>query len=166
VKLIKSFYLSHLFFLFITVVIFLFIISYLFPQLLIISKLFLLSVVVFTIFDVLILYANRQGIYAYRESPNRLSNGDENEIKIFITNNYSYRIKVIVIDELPFEFQIRDNSFSSVLKSGITKVISYFLRPVKRGEYNFGNINVYVSSRIGFVRRRYRLFRFILLTCR
>ena len=52
--------------------------------------------------------------------------------------------------------QIRDNSFSSVLKPGITKVISYFLRPVKRGEYNFGNINVYVSSRIGFVKRRYR----------
>ena len=155
-KLIKSFYLSPLFFLLVAATILLFIISYLVPQILIISKLVLLSIVVFTIFDVIILYANRQGIYAYRESPNRLSNGDDNEIKIFLTNSYSFGVNVIIIDELPFELQIRDNSFSSVLKPGITKVISYFLRPVKRGEYNFGNINVYVSSRIGFVKRRYR----------
>ena len=85
-KLIKSFYLSPLFFLLVAATILLFIISYLVPQILIISKLVLLSIVVFTIFDAIILYANRQGIYAYRESPNRLSNGDDNEIKIFLTN--------------------------------------------------------------------------------
>ena len=130
--------------------------SYFIPPLLILTKLILITLIVFLVFDILILYANRDGVYAYRESPNRLSNGDENEIKIFVTNNYSFRIRTIIIDELPFDLQIRDNSFSLEIKQGITKIISYFLRPVKRGEYNFGNINVYVSSRIGLVRRRYR----------
>ena len=155
-KLIKSFYLSPLFFFLVTAIIFLFVISYFISPLLILTKLILITLIVFLIFDVLILYANRNGAYAYRESPNRLSNGDENEIKIFVTNNYTFRIKVVIIDELPFALQIRDNSFRSEIKPGITKIITYFLRPVKRGEYNFGNTNVYVSSRIGFVRRRYR----------
>ena len=155
-KLIKSFYLSSLFFVIIMAVIILFVLSYLAEPLLILTKLAFLSVIIFLIFDALILYANKKGIHAYRESPNRLSNGDENEIKIYLTNNYSFYIKTSIIDELPFELQIRDNSFNSELKPGITKVLSYFVRPVKRGEYNFGNINVYVSSRIGFVRRRYR----------
>jgi uncharacterized protein (DUF58 family) len=156
VKLIKSFYLSSLFFLLVIAIIFLFVISYYIPPLLILTKLILITLIVFLVFDILILYANRIGVYAYRESPNRLSNGDENEIKIFVTNNYSFRIRTIIIDELPFDLQIRNNSFSLEIKQGITKIISYFLRPVKRGEYNFGNINVYVSSRIGLVRRRYR----------
>ena len=155
-KLIKSFYLSSLFFLLEIAIIFLFVMSYFIPPLLILTKLILITLIVFLVFDILILYANRDGVYAYRESPNRLSNGDENEIKIFVTNNYSFRIRTIIIDELPFDLQIRDNSFSLEIKQGITKIISYFLRPVKRGEYNFGNINVYVSSRIGLVRRRYR----------
>ena len=111
-KLIKSFYLSPLFFFLVTAIIFLFVISYFISPLLILTKLILITLIVFLIFDVLILYANRNGAYAYRESPNRLSNGDENEIKIFITNNYSFRIKTTIIDELPFDLQIRDNSFS------------------------------------------------------
>ena len=155
-KLIKSFYLSSFFFIIITSVILLFVASYIVEPLLILTKFAFLSIIIFLIFDTLILYANRSGIHAYRESPNRLSNGDDNEVKIYITNNYSFRIKTVIIDELPFELQIRDNSFSTELKPGITKVLSYFIRPVKRGEYNFGNINVYVNSRIGFVRRRYR----------
>ena len=36
------------------------------------------------------------------------------------------------------------------------KTISYFLRPVKRGEYSFGAVNVFASSPIGLVSRRYQ----------
>lgn len=36
------------------------------------------------------------------------------------------------------------------------KVIQYFLRPVKRGEYSFGSVNAFVSSPIGFISRRFK----------
>jgi len=156
VKILKSFYLSPLFFITLAAVIFLFVISYFIPPLLIFIKLALLSMFILAMFDLLILNANKIGIFAYRETPNRLSNGDDNEVKLYITNNYSFLTKCLIVDELPFEFQLRDNSFKSVIKPGSTKIVSYFLHPVKRGEYNFGNINVYTSTEIGFVRRRYR----------
>ncbi|MEJ2241934.1 MAG: DUF58 domain-containing protein, partial [Candidatus Bathyarchaeota archaeon] len=106
--------------------------------------------------DILILYANKRGVFAYRLTPNRLSNGDENEIKIFIENHYSFSVHCKIIDEIPFEFQIRDLLFKLTLESNGTKIFNYYLRPVKRGEYNFGCTNVYALSPIGFVERRYK----------
>ena len=105
--------------------------------------------------DTILLYANKKGIYAYRVAPNRLSNGDENEIKIFLENNYSFDVKCEIIDEIPFEFQIRDLLFKVKVDASSNRVFNYSLRPVKRGEYNFGSTNIYASSPIGFVKRRY-----------
>jgi uncharacterized protein (DUF58 family) len=105
--------------------------------------------------DAFLLYVNKKGIYAYRVTPNRLSNGDENEIKIFLENNYSFNVKCEIIDEIPFEFQIRDLWFGVTVDASSNKIFNYNLRPVKRGEYNFGSTNIYVSSPIGFVKRRY-----------
>lgn len=98
---------------------------------------------------------NKKGIFAYRVTPNRLSNGDQNEIKIFLENHYAFNIKCEIIDEIPFEFQIRDLLFRLSIEAGNTKVFTYTLRPVKRGEYNFGSTNIYAVSPICFVRRRF-----------
>ncbi|MCW8822697.1 MAG: DUF58 domain-containing protein, partial [Ignavibacteriaceae bacterium] len=70
-------------------------------------------------------------------------------------NHYAFNIKCEIIDEIPFEFQIRDLLFRLSIEAGNTKVFTYTLRPVKRGEYNFGSTNVYTASPIGFVRRRF-----------
>ena len=40
--------------------------------------------------------------------------------------------------------------------SGGNKLITYSLRPVKRGEYSFGSVNVFASSPIGFLSRRFQ----------
>jgi uncharacterized protein (DUF58 family) len=133
----------------------LFVLSYFLPQLLVISNLVLVAVVFLVLSDIFILFINKKGIYAYRESPNRLSNGDENEIKIFLENRYSFNVRCEIIDEIPFDFQKRDLSFRLSIEPGTTKIFSYNLRPVKRGEYNFGSTNVYSASPIGFVRRRF-----------
>ncbi|MEP7219535.1 MAG: DUF58 domain-containing protein, partial [Bacteroidota bacterium] len=63
--------------------------------------------------------------------------------------------RVSVVDELPFQFQVRDNSFELVIPPGERKILSYSLRPTERGEYHFGSVNVYVSGPIGMARRRY-----------
>jgi uncharacterized protein (DUF58 family) len=156
VKALKSFYLSTRFFIVIAALVFLFTLSYFIPPLLVITNLFFVAVGILLLFDSLILFVNKKGIHSYRSTPNRLSNGDENEIKIILENRYAFRINCEIIDEIPFEFQIRDLLFKIIIEPGTTKVFDYTLRPVKRGEYNFGSTNIYVSSPIAFVKRRYK----------
>lgn len=107
------------------------------------------------IIDLFILYRNLQGIEAKRLTSKRLSNGDENPIEIEVKNKYGFTVKVRVIDEIPFQFQLRDKDFRLSLQSGAIKSIHYNLRPTKRGEYDFGFIRVFISSPLGFVTRRY-----------
>jgi len=155
VKVFKSFYLSTRFFIVAAALVFLFTLSYFLPQLLVINNLLFAGVIFLIISDALILFINKKGIYSYRIAPNRLSNGDDNEIKIILENKYAFRIKCEIIDEIPFEFQVRDLYFKIIVEPGTTKIFTYTLRPVKRGEYNFGSTNIFVASPIGFVRRRY-----------
>lgn len=113
------------------------------------------TVVLLWLLDIFILYRNQQGIVAKRFTSKRLSNGDDNPVQIEIGNKYGFAVKAKVIDEVPFQFQLRDKDFRLGLNSGDTKSIHYNLRPTKRGEYDFGFIRVYISSPIGLIRRRY-----------
>lgn len=105
--------------------------------------------------DVFILYRVSEGIDAKRFTSKRLSNGDENPVQIEIKNRYGFGVNVRVIDEVPFQFQLRDKDFRLHIKPAEIKSIHYNLRPTKRGEYNFGFIRAYISSPLGLVSRRY-----------
>ncbi|GAB3897373.1 DUF58 domain-containing protein [Spirosoma agri] len=94
--------------------------------------------------------------FARREVPDRLSNGDENPLTIYLENRYSFRADVEVIDEIPFQFQRRDVLFNARLNARETQAIRYELRPTRRGEYNFGAINVFVMTPLGLVKRRFQ----------
>lgn len=154
-KTLKSLYLSARFFLAASALVLLFIFAYFIPQLLVLGNLLFAAFIFLLIADVFLLFTNKKGIHSYRAAPNRLSNGDENEIKIFLENKYSFKINCKIIDEIPFEFQIRDLLFKISVEPSVTRTLTYSLKPLKRGEYNFGSTNIYVSSPIGFVRRRY-----------
>ncbi|NWG28650.1 MAG: DUF58 domain-containing protein [Ignavibacteriaceae bacterium] len=155
-KSLKSFYLSSRFFIAIALLVVLFVFSYFISPLLVVSNLLFAALLVLLLSDALILFLNKKGIYSYRVTPNRLSNGDDNEIKIFLENKYAFKVFCEIIDEVPFEFQIRNLSFRLNVESGETRIFTYTLRPVKRGEYNFGSTNIFVASRICFVRRRFQ----------
>ena len=148
-KALKSFYLSSRFFLTVSGLVILFVFSYFISPLLVISQLLFAALIFLVIADTMILFVNKKGIHAFRSAPNRLSNGDDNEIKIVLGNNYAFKISCEIVDEIPFEFQIRDLLFKVRLEPKSEKVFNYFLRPVKRGEYNFGSTNIFVSSSIG-----------------
>ena len=57
-------------------------------------------------------YPGTRGLFAVRSHAERLSNGDENEIRIDIENFYSFKVNVEVIDEIPHQFQRRDLHFT------------------------------------------------------
>ena len=86
----------------------------------------------------------------------RLSNGDDNEINLFLKNNYSFSLKIEIIDEIPFQFQKRDVLFKTAIQINEEKKLAYYLHPVKRGVFEFGAINVYCISIIGLAKRRYK----------
>ena len=130
--------------------------GFFFPLIYGIANIALIILVVLVVVDTLILYSNRKGFFARRDTLDKLSNGDDNPVQIVLENQYLFPVRISVIDELPFQFQVRDKEFKLNIDSGKSKTIEYDLRPVKRGEYSFGAVNVFVKSPIGFVQRRYR----------
>jgi len=110
---------------------------------------------VLLVYDYVLLYSKSRGIFAVRTMAERLSNGDENDIRIDIENFYAYKVFVEIIDEIPHQFQKRDVLFNLTLTRGEKKILHYKLRPVKRGSYEFGTINVFIKTRLDLFSRRY-----------
>jgi uncharacterized protein (DUF58 family) len=133
----------------------LFLLSFFFPWLGVVPELAFWAMVILTFIDVLMLYRTYKAIFAKRHAPERLSNSDDNELGIYIESRYPFTISAGIIDEIPFQFQKRDVWFKTILKAGEHKLISYLLRPTKRGEYEFGSIRVFVRSPLGLVSRRF-----------
>jgi uncharacterized protein (DUF58 family) len=115
-----------------------------------------LALVALIVADLLILFRVRRGLNAHRFTPEKLSNGDNNEIRIYIENFFPFAASLEIIDEIPHQFQERNLSFNLILPGGQSKTIAYSLRPVKRGEYSFGTVNIYVCSPLEILKRRFR----------
>ncbi len=116
----------------------------------------LLMIVAFFVLDVLILFSTKKGIEGQRTAPEKLSNGDENPIVVTLKNYYTFSVQVKVIDEIPVQFQVRDFEIKRKIKNAAQDEFQYYLRPVERGEYHFGCLNIYVSSPLQIIARRYR----------
>jgi len=139
----------------------LFVAAYAFPFLLPLVQVGFVVFVFLILLDTWLLFSSRNrtanpAFFARRDVPDRLSNGDENPITIFLENRCTFAVNVEVIDEIPFQFQRRDVLFRARLKPRETQSIRYELRPTRRGEYNFGAVNVYVLSPLGLLKRRYQ----------
>lgn len=107
------------------------------------------------IIDILFLFNQKNGISAQRILPEKLSNGDENLVKVDVKNNFFFPIKTKIIDEIPFQFQKRDFLIVSKIKPKQNIFFQYMLEPKERGEYSFGSLNIFVQSPIGFVSKRF-----------
>ena len=133
----------------------LFLLTFFFPWLGIVPVVFFWLVIVLLLVDILLLCRLPKGVFAKRISPERLSNGDENEISIYIESFYAFAVDIEIIDEIPHQFQKRDVLFETGLTSRQHKLLNYLLRPTKRGEYEFGFLRVYVQSPLKLVSRRF-----------
>lgn len=106
--------------------------------------------------EIALLYAGSGKIIASRKTFEKLSNGDDNPIHLQISSSYHLPLHLRIIDELPYQMQNRNFVINKNLKEQEKTQITYFLRPTKRGEYNFGALNVFVSTQIGLVERRFK----------
>ena len=131
-----------------------FLMSYWIRPLYAIAWLCVFGIVVLFLLDCIALYKGR-GIDAERILPDKFSNSDDNPVIILLRNRFSFKIHTSIIDELPVQFQKRDFEKTLSLSAKTSSTYDYAVRPVERGEYRFGYLNVYVSSSLKFVKRRF-----------
>lgn len=133
----------------------LFLLSFFLPWLSFVPYLFFFSMLSLLLMDLWLLYSKRNGLFAKRHLSDRLSNGDENEISIYLESRYEFQTGIDIIDEIPQQFQKRDLWFQTRLEAGCDTLMVYSLRPTRRGEYTFGKLRVFVSSPLGLIQRRF-----------
>ncbi len=151
----KNLFLTSRFFIAIGCVVVLFLLSFFFPRFSDIPTAAFAVFVLLFLIDAFMLYRQPKGIFARRHAPERLSNGDENEIGIYMESFYPFAVSLGIIDEIPHQFQKRDVWFKTALQPKQHKLLNYLLRPTRRGEYEFGAIRVFVWSPLGLISRRY-----------
>lgn len=155
-ELLKNFFPHKRLFLLAGIVVAMFLLAYSFPVWLWPARFLFFTLLAFLLTDILILFRFKNGVDANRQVAERFSNGDENPVTVTVQNNYPFRIKTLVIDEIPVQFQLRNLQFCAIIDTGDRKRITYTLRPVKRGEYHFGDLLIYASSPLRLCMRRYR----------
>jgi uncharacterized protein (DUF58 family) len=134
----------------------LFVLAFFFPILFTPVALITLAVVVGTILDYFLIFIRRGAITATRSMPPRFSLGDQNTVRISLQNGYAFEASILLIDELPVQFQERSWRQTFKISAHGRHNISYQLRPTSRGEYGFGHLLAYITSPLGLVRRRFR----------
>ena len=151
----KNLYINNRFFYVLFGVGIFYVLAFFFPILMWVAHCFLILIFLAFMVDYLFLFNQKSGIQAQRILPEKMSNGDENSIKIDLKNNYPFPINAKIIDEIPFQFQKRDFLIQRKLGTQKNVLLEYILEPKQRGEYSFGNLNIFVSSKAGFVSRRF-----------
>ena len=154
-KFFKPFYIQPRFFYAGIGIVVLFALSYFIPILFNVAQLSILVLILLFTLDFLMVFIGKNKIEATRILPDKLSNGDKNQIELSITNNYPILIHVEVIDEVPEQFQIRDFKIKESIAPRKTRSIKYDLKPTERGEYHFGNLNIYACSILNLVAKRF-----------
>ncbi|WP_312398141.1 DUF58 domain-containing protein [Chryseobacterium sp.] len=152
----KNLYINTRFFFTLIGVGILYVFAFFFPFLMWVAHIVLLLCFLAAMVDYLLLFRPKDAVLAQRILPEKLSNGDENPVKVDVKNNYGFKINVKIIDEIPFQFQKRDFVISKQIDSGKNTYFQYILEPKERGEYSFGSLNIYVESPIGLVSKRFR----------
>ncbi len=151
----KNLYINNRFFFTLFGVGFTYILAFFFPFLMWVAHGLLILVVIAFIVDYMLLFNQKNAVQAQRILPEKLSNGDQNSIKVDLKNNYPFTIKTKVIDEIPFQFQKRDFNIERKIDKNKNILFEYILEPKERGEYSFGNLNVFAQSPLGFVSKRF-----------
>jgi uncharacterized protein (DUF58 family) len=147
------FYFTRLFYTIGAVIIALFILAFFFSFLQQVASIAFLCLCLTVILDFIIVFTGSRSISAKRICADRFSNGDDNKVTIELTNRRPYKVRFEVIDELPVQFQQRNWKRNFVLNGREILAFDYFLKPLERGEYAFGIINIFLRGPLNMVIR-------------
>ncbi len=151
----KNLFLTNRFFYFFGLVVICFTASFFVPIFLLAQALLIIGFII-TLVDVLLIFNKNTQLKIKRILPRLFSLGDDNPVEIEIKSLSNQVLNLEVIDEMPIQFQKRDAAIKLVLQPQEVRTLSYTLRPTVRGDYAFGQVNAFISGRIGFIQRRIR----------
>lgn len=150
-------FIPNLFFYLLIGNIILYIISFFFSPIFVISNIYFIVICILILFDAFILFQIKNGITLKRILPEKFSNSDLNNVILDIKNNYFTKVHLEIIDNIPHQFQIRDFHINITLQQNEETQINYELTPFTRGEYSFKNCDVFVKSQLGLISRKFSL---------
>ncbi len=119
------------------------------------AQVILLLFIAIILFDIFILFKNKEGIQATRLLPEQMGLADEVEVILQLKNEYNFAVDLAIYDSLPFQFQERDFVIEIEIAALQEQDVSYSIAPYERGEYRFGKLYVYASGFIGLLQKRY-----------
>ena len=151
----QSFYLDKLAYYVAGAAVVLYTFSYFIPILFGIATIILILLGLTILIDSFLIFGKRYALRAERIVAERWSNGDENKVVLHFQNNYSFPIAAHVIDELPVQFQERNWYRKVKVESRSEAQLMYTVKPVTRGEYFYGNINVFTKGPLQLAKRRF-----------
>jgi len=131
----------------------LFLFSYWIPQLYVIVWIVTIIITALLILDAFLLYS-KIGIKAERIVPDKFSNSDLNPVVIKMESLYTFKVFAEIIDELPEQFQKRDFLRKIEIAPKAHRTIEYEVKPLERGEYFFGNLNIFISTNLKLLKKR------------
>ena len=150
----KNLYLGNRFFGLLAAAVVISALGFQFPPLFYAAAGLTLALLVATVLDVGRLYREASRISGYRRPPRVLSLGDEMPIEVTLHHGGTMDLLVTVTDELPHQLQERDHRITAALPAGRETALTYPIRPLSRGEYTFGNLNLFLRTRYGLAERR------------
>ncbi|MCB9281687.1 MAG: DUF58 domain-containing protein [Lewinellaceae bacterium] len=153
-QMLKTLYLSNRFFTALGLLAALFALGFPYPPLFLAAQGAFVLFLALLLVDAFVLFNRGMDIKIRRRLPKVFGLGDDNPVRIELTNRSSVPVWLTVIDELPVQFQIRDFERKLTLKPGEVNHLHYELRPLTRGEYVFGSVRVFVATVLGLLQRR------------
>jgi uncharacterized protein (DUF58 family) len=135
-------------------IIFMFVLSYNIPFLFGVAEVALFIIFFLLALDFSVLFIKRNALSAQRILPQRLSNGEENTMHWQIGNHYPFRTRLLLIDEFPEAWQIRNFSLKTVLEPEEKTSLAYVIHPKERGEFYFGDLHLFIKTPLQLIHRR------------
>ena len=149
-------WLTPLFFTTGTTAIFLCAFGFSFPLLFILGQVVAGILVILSAADAFILFRKKVPLQGKRELPKILGLADDTEVRIILDFDSTMPLEATIIDELPDQLQERDFKIEKTLEVG-RNTMAYSMRPIDRGVYQFGTLNVLLEGPLRFMKRRIAL---------
>lgn len=153
-RILKGVYLSYGFFVALLILVVVFCAGFVYPFVFVIGQGAVAVLLAIVLLEGLILFAKRRPISGNRLVANQLSMGDPNKVRVDVTNNYNFPVRILIYDNAPVQLQMRNLHFSGFLGSGVTKEFSYEVNPTERGEFLFHDVFAYVSVLTHLIQRK------------
>jgi uncharacterized protein (DUF58 family) len=153
-KYIHALFVTTRFYILLGICVGLYLLAFVIPVLYSIVNIFFVLVCALILFDYVFLFNKSLPLYAVRTLSNRLSNGEENLVTIEVKNNCNFWLHLTVIDELPAQLQERNFELKASLESKATHIFKYTINPKQRGLFQFGQVIIFLQSKLGLVQRK------------